>query len=345
MMKKADLKHFPILIILLLLPLLFDNNQLYGQSSTSRHFKVTELTAGVYAVIHKPGGYAICNSGIIDLGQEILIFDTFLSPEAAEDLLKIAQDLTGNPLKYVVNSHYHNDHVRGNQVLKPQAIIISTERIREQIEENEPKEIANEKVYAPEQLASLKQEFSQESDSVKREGMLMWIGYYEAMVRSHQILVTTLPDVTFTNRLHIHGETREVELIAFENGHTSSDVVLYLPKDKILFTADLVFIETHPYLADGDPDGLIRNLRQLQSYSVERVVPGHGEVGSSQDIALMIEYIETLGKTVQNFIAEGKSESDLKSIEVPEPYTHWQFPNFYRVNLRFMYQRIKSLEK
>jgi len=88
-------------------------------------FQLENLTANTYAVIAKDGKQAICNSGIIDLGENLLIFDTFNSPIPARELMRAASDLFHKPIKYIVNSHYHTDHTRGNQVFVDSEIISS----------------------------------------------------------------------------------------------------------------------------------------------------------------------------------------------------------------------------
>ena len=103
---------------------------LYAQNFESEHFTIEKLDEGVYSVIHKTGGYAICNAGIVNLGDETLVFDCFISPKAAEELKKAAEELSSNKVKYVVNSHFHNDHIRGNQIFTD-ADIISTEKTKE----------------------------------------------------------------------------------------------------------------------------------------------------------------------------------------------------------------------
>jgi len=310
---------------------------LFAQNSTSRHFKVETMGDGVYAVIHSPGGYAICNAGIVDLGEETLIFDTFLSPEAALDLSKIAIELTGNPVKYVINSHYHNDHIRGNQVFKPSATIISTMMTRNLISENEPKEIQAEQEYAPKRLAQLKEEYEAATDEEAKQFLLMWIGYFEAMVKSHPILKTTLPDVTFSESMVIHGSRREAQLITFNLGHTASDLILYLPDEKIVFTGDLLFIGMHPYLPDGQPTHLVQALLQLKSIDIEKILPGHGEVGTIQDIDAMIGYVNEMNALVERLLAQGVSAEELEDVQVPESFTSWKFPNFFQHNLKFMF--------
>ena len=85
----------------------------------SQNFNLVKLADGVYACIHQLGGKAICNAGIIDTGDGTIIFDTFLSPDAASEI---------SDLVNVVNSHWHNDHIRGNQVFLKDVDIISTKR-------------------------------------------------------------------------------------------------------------------------------------------------------------------------------------------------------------------------
>lgn len=133
-----------------------------AQHFTSKHFDLIQLTDGVYVAIHRIGGQAICNAGIIDLGDCTLIFDTFLSPVAALDLKSSVEALNLSPIRLVVNSHCHNDHIRGNQVFAKEANILATADIREAISLEEPVTIANEKSYAPERLKTLKSEYMNE---------------------------------------------------------------------------------------------------------------------------------------------------------------------------------------
>lgn len=102
---------------------------------SSENFTMTELSDGVYACIHRIGGKAISNAGVIDNGRETIIFDSFLSPDVAEELLSVIKQLGLSPVSFVVNSHAHNDHIRGNQVFADDTRIISTPRTAELIEE------------------------------------------------------------------------------------------------------------------------------------------------------------------------------------------------------------------
>jgi cyclase len=65
-----------------------------AQLPKSKHFQVERLADGVYAAVASEQGYAICNAGIVDIGDKTIIFDTFISPEAAKDLLNAFKQLT-----------------------------------------------------------------------------------------------------------------------------------------------------------------------------------------------------------------------------------------------------------
>ncbi len=94
--------------------------------SHTPHFFSQALTDQVYAALAQDGGAAISNAGVIDLGGLTVIFDTFLTLQAARDLRSFAEKATGRSPQIVINSHFHNDHIWGNQVFLPEAQFVST---------------------------------------------------------------------------------------------------------------------------------------------------------------------------------------------------------------------------
>src|SRR5260370_22261085 len=80
-------------------------------------FQLVKVADGVYAAIAKSGGLASGNAGFVIGDDNVLVFDTFSTPAAIEELIAEIQTLTKLPIKYAVNSHYHLDHTRGNQVM------------------------------------------------------------------------------------------------------------------------------------------------------------------------------------------------------------------------------------
>src|ERR1043166_5316271 len=87
-------------------------------------FQIVKLADGVYAAIAKSGGLASGNAGFVIGRDGVLIFDTFFTPAAIEELINEIEKLTKLPIKYAVNSHYHLDHTGGNQVLVARGVPI-----------------------------------------------------------------------------------------------------------------------------------------------------------------------------------------------------------------------------
>src|SRR5712691_8240451 len=87
-------------------------------------FQIVKVADGVYAAIAKPGGLASGNAGFVIGDEGVLIFDTFFTPAAMEELTGEIQALTKLPIKFAVNSHYHLDHTGGNQVLAARGVPI-----------------------------------------------------------------------------------------------------------------------------------------------------------------------------------------------------------------------------
>ena len=103
------------------------------QLPVSKHFRLQELAEGVYAVIHIDGGTAIGNAGIVDLGDRTLVYDTLMTPQAGEDLRTAAETLFGRPIDATINSHWHYDHIWGNQAFGADTDIVSDEETRRMI--------------------------------------------------------------------------------------------------------------------------------------------------------------------------------------------------------------------
>lgn len=82
----------------------------------SSHYDWQPLQDGILAAVMKPDGdsHAESNSGIVDLGDQTLVFDSSNTPRAARDLLAASLAFTGREPTFVINSHWHDDHVRGN---------------------------------------------------------------------------------------------------------------------------------------------------------------------------------------------------------------------------------------
>lgn len=297
----------------------------------SVHFTVDELADGVFAVTHREGGGAIANAGIIALGGRTLVFDTFISHLAARDLRRAAEILTGTPIACVVNSHYHNDHVRGNQAFAP-AEIICTAGTLELLKTEGAKELAWDRG-APDRYRQLLNELEAEPDVGAREKLRFWVDYERVIAESLDGLEVLLPSRTFENQLRLEGSRRRAELLSYGPGHTGSDAFVVLPDDGIGFLGDLLFVRCHPYIADGDPDALAESLGRIRGLSLATLVPGHGPVGEGADVDLLLDYLAALSDLATRHDPGG---APLGEPDIPERFEDWGYRQFFAGNAAFI---------
>ncbi|MFD3540288.1 MBL fold metallo-hydrolase [Streptomyces sp. NPDC058662] len=162
--------------------------------------------------------------------------------ESADALaLRAAVVGAGAPLpRTVVNTHHHGDHTYGNSVFAPEALIVGHDRARA------------EHLAAGHQLE------------------MIW------PATDFGATEITAPDLTYSERLTLHVGGTDVRVLHPGVAHTTGDSVVWLPRQRVVFTGDLVFAGGTPFLAMGSLAGSLRALELLRSLDAETVVPGHG---------------------------------------------------------------------
>lgn len=311
----------------------------------SGHFRLQQLAQGVYAAVLADIMVNIganANAGIVDLGDTTLVFDTFMTPAAAADLCTAAEQLTGRAPDYVINSHYHYDHVRGNQVFPSQAAIIATTKTRELIATRGADHIRQDRNTSTEELQKLEQQIATEQDPHQCEFFRIAAAEGWAIRESLPVLQLRLPNWTFDSQLVLHGSRRTIQVITLGGGHTESDAFMFLPDDRIAFLGDLLFVGSHPYLGHGEPHALDQTLAAIERLGVETVVPGHGPVGTAADLRALRQYLSTLEELTLAVIRAGGSADEAAAQQVPPPFANWQFGFFLPMNLRFLHKRLSS---
>jgi cyclase len=307
-------------------------------TGTSRHFQLEAVAGGVYAAIASAGGGAMSNAAIVDLGESTLIFDTFFTPQAAADLRAVAEQLTGRPVRYVLNSHFHGDHVQGNQAF-PGADILATRRTRELIAERTAPTIASHQEDPQRITDDLRQQeeaIEREADLVRRRQRELSLATDREYAAALPGLSVPLPVVTFDSRVELHGTTRRAEFITLGGGHTPSDAFLYLPEDQLIITGDLLFVRSHPWMGHGHPEEWLAILERLESLPAQTLVPGHGPLGTLADCARVRRYIADITELARGALRAGKTPDDMAALPIPAAYAEWDSPEVFGWNMRFL---------
>ncbi|RBO98373.1 MBL fold metallo-hydrolase [Rossellomorea aquimaris] len=304
------------------------------------YFSLYVLSDGVYAAIAKPGQGAWSNAGIVDLGENLLVFDSLATPSAGYELRKqaeeLTEELTGKKVKYLINSHYHGDHVFGNQAFAD-TTIISTSLTRKWFEEkNKIVDLQTEIKETEDYLSKLGKQIVITADRVMKASLTNQYKEMSVILKDLPTIKLVLPTVLFEEKMVIEGSKRTVELHCFGGGHTTSDTFLYLPEEKMGFMGDLVTVDLHVPIYDPEQFGAI--LEKVKQLDIETVVPGHGYPGGSELVCTLKKYLAFLIEKTKEAVKNGVPfEVFASNLEIPDEYVEWKGVNGIRGNLSKAY--------
>lgn len=307
----------------------------------SRHFRLQELGDGAFAAIATEDGWAVGNAGFIDLGDEVLVFDTFSNHLAAADLAAAVRSTTAKPVRYVVNSHPHRDHTKGNQVFAD-ATIVATRQTTEIMTKNWKARTDRVRSEGLEPLRSaLEQEFDgwMANSATTDDDRVMWQGYRESLLQGLEDYHLKLPTVSFEHEIRFHGSMAIAEALTFGGGHSASDAILHVPEAGVVFLGDLLFIGVQPFLADGDPEAYLRILDKIEALDAKTLVPGHGPVGTPRDLQPMRNYVYALQTVVAEARDAGRDPGEVAREPIPPPFDAMKWRAFWPENVEFLMRR------
>jgi cyclase len=305
---------------------------------SSPHFRLETIADGVHVAVARDGGFALSNGTILDLGGITVVFDSLLTPTAGLDLRRAAERLTGRPPDFLVNSHYHGDHVRGNAAFAP-AHIVSTAATRELLTTRATAAAAEDRAAARKELASLRKNPA----VVPARDRELLEGWYRGLLATPARLQVPVPDLLIEPELVLAGTKRSLRILTFGGGHSPSDVLAYVPEDRIVVLGDLLSIGYHPCLWDGHPGRLREILGKVGRLGVEQAVPGHGPVGGPPDLRRFDAYVAGLFGRARAIRRDRRRALRPGDAVAPSPFDDWKLTDYYRENLAFVVRRYDYL--
>lgn len=309
----------------------------------SKHFTLKPLTNGVYACIHKPGGAAYSNAGIIDLGDRTLLVDAFDTLVAGRDLRHNAEVLFKRPVDTIILTHAHSDHWIGASVFDASTTLLASKTVR-QVCLKWGAEIMEEFQDATgweEWLKETEEHLRTEEDERVRVGLEKSITRTRYVMAEMAEFQPRYADQTFEDMVTFQGSKRNIKLRSLGRGHSEDDAVLLLPQDRIAFIGDIGFFDTQPFLGFCDIDLYREQLLFFQDSDFQVLVPGHGPVGGTDNIALQLKYFDVIEDLVGKVAQRGGSFEEAMQITLPEPFTKWLIGGMERfeVNVRYLFAR------
>ena len=310
---------------------------------SAKHFDVIQIQQGAYVAIAKEGAGAMANTGFVDLGETILVFDSFNTQQAAAELRDAITSITGKPISHLINSHWHGDHIRGNQIFRDVSIV-ATEYTKRIMQENHPARIARQRAglnELHEYIENLERQQNSTEDGTQRTHLTQQISFLKEIEISLPTLELVLPNETFETTWYTEGTNQRVECHTLGGGHTVSDSFLYIPDARICYIGDLVAVNNHMLIVDGNIQNWISILDELRNWEFDYVVPGHGQIGGKEWIERAADYLSDLLETSNELREKGYTEVDIGALDIPEKYKTWAASEVYLKNIQHLLREDK----
>ncbi len=228
-----------------------------------------EVAPGIHMLMGMGG-----NIGVSVGADGVFMIDDQFAPLTDKITAAIAT-LSDQPIRFLVNTHWHYDHTGGNENLGNQGVLI----------------VAHDNVY--------------ERMSTDTE-----VGAFNQVVPASP--KAALPVITFNDNVTFRLNGEEIRAVHYKNSHTDGDSVIHFVNADVIHTGDIWFNGFYPFIdvsTGGSIDGLISSVKTLIDLVGDntRIIPGHGPLGDKQGLQGYLEMLETVRARMNSLIAEGKS--------------------------------------
>lgn len=231
----------------------------------------------------------ISNAGFVVTSAGVVVIDALGSPALARDLLATIRGITAQPVRYVVVTHYHADHIYGLQVFKEAGATIIAHR---------------------EGLEYLNSDTARQRLQASRSELAPWIDGSTHLVAADRWL-------DGDTVLELGGERIAIRHVG--PAHTAGDLVVHAERANVLYAGDLVFRGRVPFVGQADSRSWIAALSGLIALRPAAIVPGHGAVSNEPlaDLQLTREYLQYLRTHM------GEAAANMEPFEEAYARTDW----------------------
>jgi cyclase len=281
---------------------------------TGRAYAFERITEGVYYATGTGSMVTGSNNEVIIGQRDVMVVDTGTTPAAARAFLEDLRLITNKPVRYVVNTHFHYDHTDGNQVYAGKADIIAHEYVKYAIQnlnvlQREPFK-TSQSINVPARIEALKKQIADEKDVGRRNTLERQLAVAQQGWEELKDIRPTPPGVTYSKKKILNLGGREVQLLFLGRGHTNGDTVVYLPKEKIICTGDLMESQL-AYMGDAQFDEWVATLDALKKLDFNTDLPGHGAPFKDKSLITAFQsYLSDLTRQVTALRQQGLSAEE-----------------------------------
>ena len=268
------MRHKNKLFFILLISSIIITSSSFSQQRETPPVKLDKLSDRLFQILGGRGA----NGGVYIGTDGVLVIDAKMTKESVDQTLAEIKKITGQPIRYLVNSHSDGDHVYGNRFFPEGVTIVAHEKCREEF-------------FHP-----------------RRDG--------EPSEWNNPELAPFLPSLTYVDQMTIYLGSKKVELWYFGIGHTKGDTVVYFPEEKTAFLGDQIFMGRpqliHSYKG-GNSFGHVKALtKMLETLDAERFCSGHSDPIDRSAVKHHIEEMKQIQAKVKSLVGQGKSLEEVK---------------------------------
>jgi glyoxylase-like metal-dependent hydrolase (beta-lactamase superfamily II) len=247
--------------------------------TTAWDLELVPLQAGLYLlrrpdVLRQP---VEPNVLVIVNEADVVVVDGGGTPRAAENAIRLVRSVTSKPVSVLVNTHWHGDHHFGNATWRaayPGLLVVGHPNTRRDVLGAGARYLGKMEAQLAPMLQQL-QERVERGEASERQRTLLADG--RLALQEARRTVLSPPDLTVADALVLHRGAREIHVRHLGRGNTEGDLVVWLPKERVVAAGDLV-VAPIPYGFGSFPREWIEALERLAALDFELLVPGHGEV-------------------------------------------------------------------
>lgn len=284
-----------------------------------------DLGNSVYAYLQPDGSWGWSNSGLITDGEASLLVDTLFDLKLTQEMLDTMRRSVpaSAHIDMLVNTHANGDHCYGNQLVADSQIIASKRTADEMLE------------LPPEQFAFL----MKQAPSLGPAGEFL-IHAFSPFDFENIALIP--PKQTFEGEMTVKVGNKDVNLIEVGPAHTLGDTLVHVPADRVVFTADILFIGGHPIAWAGPVSNWIRACDRILAMDVETIVPGHGPITDKNGVTEFKGYLEyVMDETRKRYEAGMSSFEAAKDISL-DRYASWSDSERIPVTVAAIYRELSG---
>ena len=293
------------------------------------HRGLHEIGNGGYAWLQPDGGWGWSNAGLIIDGEASLLVDTLFDLKLTGEMLSAMSKACPQATidyNYLVNTHANGDHCNGNELVPTQTIIASDATLEELAHENP--QMMQDLIEAAPNMGELGEFF------------LHCFGQFE-----FSGINRALPNTTFTGAKDVLVGDKLVELRQVGPAHTHGDVLVHVPKDRTVFTGDILFIEGHPILWAGPVQNWIDACDYILNLDIETVVPGHGPITDKRGVRAVQYYLQYIREQAKARYDAGLSPLEAAQDIMFSDFDSWGDAERIVVNVSTLYKEFAQDEE